>query len=183
MGQRRTPHNEIVVRRSLSSSLPFFRTPGIMLPQRWRTAMAKSDARYQRGLKTLKRIHGHAGQDVLDALAQTAPKLSEFVIAFAFGDIYARPQLSLRERQIATVASIATLGHSAPQLKAHIRGALNLGITEAEIIELLMQMAVYAGFPAAINAVAAAADVFAARTKTRASGRGTIKRAKAPPRR
>jgi 4-carboxymuconolactone decarboxylase len=144
--------------------------------------MAKGDARYQRGLKTLKRIHGQAGQDVLEELARTAPKLSEFVIAFAFGDIYARPQLSLRERQIATVASIATLGHSAPQLKSHIRGALNLGITEAEIIEVLTQMAVYAGFPAAINAVAAAADVFAERKKPRTSGRQTVKRARPSPR-
>jgi 4-carboxymuconolactone decarboxylase len=127
------------------------------------TTAAKRGARYKRGLSTLKRIHGDAGVAVLDNLARTAPELSEFVIAFAFGDIYARPQLSLRERQIATVASCATLGHALPQLKAHINGALNLGITEAEVIEILMQMAVYAGFPAALNAVGAAAEVFAAR--------------------
>jgi 4-carboxymuconolactone decarboxylase len=127
--------------------------------------MAKDDPRFERGLVTLKRIHGRAGVGVLDKLAETAPELSKFVIAFAFGDIYARPQLSLRERQIATVASIATLGHAQTQLKSHIDGALNLGITKAEIIELLMQMAVYAGFPAAINAVATAAEVFAAREK------------------
>jgi 4-carboxymuconolactone decarboxylase len=125
--------------------------------------MAKTDARYRRGLKVLDEIHGQAGRDVLAKLAETAPELSKFVIAFAFGEIYARPQVSLRERQIATVASIATLGHSAPQLKAHINGALNLGITETEIVEILMQMAVYAGFPAAINALAAAAEVFATR--------------------
>jgi 4-carboxymuconolactone decarboxylase len=132
--------------------------------------MAKTDARYRRGLRALDRIHGKAGREVLDKLAETAPELSRFVIAFAFGDIYARPTLSLRERQIATVASIATLGHSQPQLKAHINGALNLGITQAEILELLMQMAVYAGFPAAINAVATAAEVFAAR-RDKGSGR------------
>jgi 4-carboxymuconolactone decarboxylase len=131
----------------------------------------KTDARYRRGLRTLKRIHGRAGQDVLEKLAETAPELSRFVIAFAFGDIYARPQLSLRERQIATVASIATLGHSLPQLKSHINGALNLGIGEGEIIELLMQMAVYAGFPAAINAVTAASEVFAARRRADAKPR------------
>jgi len=133
--------------------------------------MAKTDPRYARGLKTLERIHGKAGRDVLDKLAETAPELSKFVIAFAFGDIYTRPQLSLRERQIATVASVATLGHSLPQLKSHINGALNLGITEREIVELLMQMAVYAGFPAAINAVLAAAEVFAARGPARKTAR------------
>ena len=124
---------------------------------------AKSGARYRKGLNTLRRIHGDAGVKVLDNLARTAPELSEFVITFAFGDIYARPQLSLRERQIATVASVATLGHALPQLKSHINGALNLGITEREIIEILTQMAVYAGFPAALNAVGVAAEVFAAR--------------------
>lgn len=128
-----------------------------------KAAKPKSGARYAKGLSALRRIHGDAGVEVLEKLAQTAPKLSEFVIAFAFGDIYARPQLSLRERQIATVASCATLGHALPQLKSHINGALNLGITEDEIVEILMQMAVYAGFPAALNAVGAAAEVFAAR--------------------
>ncbi len=140
--------------------------------------MAKADARTQRGLKILKRVHGQAGADVLEKLAETAPALSEFVIAFAFGDIYARPQLSLRERQIATVASLASLGHALPQLKSHINGALNLGITKTEIVELLMQMAIYAGFPAAINAIMAAAELFAARDKT---ARGA-KRARSSPR-
>jgi len=125
--------------------------------------MAGMDMRTRRGLATLRQIHGRAGIEVLDTLARTAPELSRFVIAFAFGDIYARPQLSLRDRQLATVASVATLGHALPQLKSHINGALNLGITKTEIIELLMQMAVYAGFPAAINAIGVAADVFAER--------------------
>jgi 4-carboxymuconolactone decarboxylase len=126
--------------------------------------MTRADPRAQRGLKILKRVHGQAGADVLKKLGETAPALSEFVIAFAFGEIYARPQLSLRERQIGTIAALAALGHALPQLKSHINGALNLGITKTEIIELLMQMSVYAGFPAAINAITTAAEVFAART-------------------
>ncbi|MGE5539210.1 MAG: carboxymuconolactone decarboxylase family protein [Gemmatimonas sp.] len=128
-----------------------------------KTPRPKADARYRRGLATLRRIHGDAGVEVLANAARTAPELSEFVISFAFGDVYARPQLSLRERQIATVAACATLGHALPQLKSHIKGALNLGITEREIVEILTQMAVYAGFPAAMNAVSAAAEVFASR--------------------
>lgn len=145
--------------------------------------MAKTDARYRRGLKVLKTIHGRAGEEVLKHLAETAPELSRQVIAFAFGEVYARPQLSLRERQIATVASIATLGHSSPQLKAHINGALNLGITRAEIVEILMQMAVYAGFPASLNAVNAAAEVFAARRGSKASRSAVGLPGKARPRR
>ena len=140
--------------------------------------MAKADARTQRGLRILKRVHGQAGADVLKKLAETAPALSDFVIAFAFGDIYARQQLSLRERQIATVASLASLGHALPQLKSHVNGALNLGITKTEIVEILMQMAVYAGFPASINAIMAAAEVFAARDE---ADRGA-KRARSSPR-
>lgn len=145
--------------------------------------MATSDPRYRRGLKILKDIHGRAGEEVLENLARTAPKLSEFVIAFAFGDIYARPRLSLRERQIATVASVATLGHALPQLKAHINGALNLGIRHAEIVEILMQMAVYAGFPAALNAVNAAAEVFAERSENGAFTSAAGSRRTARPRR
>ncbi|HEX6016359.1 MAG TPA: carboxymuconolactone decarboxylase family protein, partial [Geminicoccaceae bacterium] len=62
------------------------------------------------------------------------------------------------------------LGTAAPQLKVHIAGALNVGCTREEIAEVIMQMAVYAGFPATLNGLAAAKEVFAARTAT-ADGR------------
>ena len=74
-----------------------------------------------------------------------------------------RPQLGLRDREIATLAALATLGNAPGQLKAHVEGALNVGLTREEIVEVLMQMAIYAGVPAAINAMQIAGEVFAER--------------------
>ena len=118
--------------------------------------------RYARGQRALAEIDGAAGQAVIDALADIAPDFARYVLEFPFGDIYSRPGLDLRSREIATIAALAALGHAAPQLKVHIRAGLNVGLTQAEIVEILIQMAVYAGFPAALNGLFAAREVFAA---------------------
>lgn len=121
------------------------------------------DTRYERGLKNLAAIDGDAGQRVIDALADIAPDFSRLLIEFPFGDVYDRPGLDLRSREIATVAALAALGHARPQLEVHVHAALNVGVSRAEIVEILMQMAVYAGFPAALNALFAAKQVFSER--------------------
>jgi len=77
--------------------------------------------------------------------------------------VMSRPGLDLRSRQIATVAALTAMGTATPQLRVHLNGALNVGCTPSEIIEVIMQMAVYAGFPAAINALNIAREVFSAR--------------------
>jgi 4-carboxymuconolactone decarboxylase len=124
----------------------------------------KSD-RYKRGWEKLKEIDGHAGERVIEALKDIAPDLAEYTIEFPFGDVYSRGVLSLKEREIATVAALAALGNAQPQLKVHIHGALNVGCTRQEIVEIMIQMAVYAGFPAALNGIFAAKEVFTERDK------------------
>lgn len=119
------------------------------------------DDRYARGQRALAEIDGAAGQAVVDSLADIAPDFARYLFEFPFGDIYSRPGLDLRSREIATIAALAALGHAAPQLKVHIRAGLNVGLTRTEIVEILMQMAVYAGFPAALNGLFAAREVFA----------------------
>lgn len=119
------------------------------------------DDRYARGQRALAEIDGAAGQAVVDSLADIAPDFARYLFEFPFGDIYSRPGLDLRSREIATIAALAALGHAAPQLKVHIRAGLNVGLTQTEIVEILMQMAVYAGFPAALNGLFAAREVFA----------------------
>ena len=116
--------------------------------------------RYARGWNKLKEIDGEAGQRVVDALAPIAPDFARLLIEFPFGDIYSRPQLDLKAREIATIAALAALGNAQPQLKVHIEGALNVGCSREEIVEVFIQMAVYAGFPAALNALFAAREVF-----------------------
>ena len=121
------------------------------------------DARYVRGLEKLHEIDGAAGQRVIDALAPIAPDFARYLIEFPFGDIYSRPNLDLKSREIAVVAALTAMGNATPQLKVHVQGALNVGCSRDEIIEVMMQMAVYAGFPAALNGLFAAQEVFNAR--------------------
>ncbi|MCA6218640.1 carboxymuconolactone decarboxylase family protein [Ideonella sp. B7] len=119
------------------------------------------DSRYARGLARLKEIDGAAGEAVVASLADIAPDFARHLIEFPFGDIYSRPGLDLRAREIGTVAALTAMGTAAPQLAVHIRAALNVGVRREELVELIMQMAVYAGFPAALNGLAVARQVFA----------------------
>jgi 4-carboxymuconolactone decarboxylase len=123
-----------------------------------------SESRLERGKRALADIDGKAGQNVINGLADIAPDFATYLFEFPFGDIYSRPGLGLREREIATIAALTALGNAAPQLKVHIEAGLNVGLSKDEIVEIIMQMAVYAGFPAALNGLFAAKDVFAAKT-------------------
>ena len=120
----------------------------------------KGADRLVRGKKLLRHIHGAGGEAVVAGLGQISPDLARYIVEFAFGDIYSRKGLTLRERQIATVAGLVALGHAQPQLKSHIHGALNVGCRRREILEIIIQLAVYAGFPAASNAAVSAREVF-----------------------
>lgn len=122
----------------------------------------ETHSRYERGLAKLREIDGEAGERVLQSLEGIAPDFARYLIEFPFGDIYSRPGLDLRSREIAVVAALTALGNASPQLKVHIQGALNVGVTRTEVVEVIMQMAVYAGFPAALNGLTAAREVFAA---------------------
>lgn len=119
------------------------------------------DDRYARGWKKLKEVDDVAGERVVESLADIAPDLGRYIVEFGFGDVYSRPGLTLREREIATIAALTALGNAAPQLKVHIAAGLNVGLTRDEIVETILQMALYAGFPAALNGMFAAKEVFA----------------------
>ena len=125
--------------------------------------------RFESGLAKLREIDGEAGQRLIESLKDIAPDLARYTIEFPFGDIYQRPGLDLRSREMATVAALTALGTAQPQLKVHIHGALNVGCTRTEIVEIIIQMAVYAGFPAALNGMFAAKEVFAERDTNRIS--------------
>lgn len=122
--------------------------------------------RYERGLSVLQKVDGKGGQAVVDSLQDIAPDFARYLIEFPFGDIYSRPGLDLKSREIAVVAALTALGNAAPQLKVHIAAALHVGCTQAEILEVIMQMAVYAEFPAALNGILAAKEVFVTQTQS-----------------
>ena len=120
-----------------------------------------TETRYERGWQRLKEVDGTAGEKVVAALADICPDLGRYIVEFGFGDIYSRPGLGLREREIATIAALTALGTATPQLKVHIAAGQNVGLSRTEIVETILQMSLYAGFPAALNGVAAAREVFA----------------------
>lgn len=116
--------------------------------------------RYRIGWEKLAEIDGKQGEKVVEALKDISPEFADLLIEFPFGDVYSRPGLDLKSREIATVAALTAMGTAAPQLKVHVHGALNVGCRPQEIIEVMIQMAVYAGFPAALNGLFVAKEVF-----------------------
>jgi 4-carboxymuconolactone decarboxylase len=123
--------------------------------------MSQEDSRYERGLAKMREIFGPEAETAVKALAATSPDLARYLVEFPFGDIYPRPSLDAKTREMLTVAALTVLGYAQAELKDHIRGALNVGCSREEILEIITQMAVYAGFPAALEATKTAAAVFA----------------------
>jgi len=119
-----------------------------------------NNQRFESGLKKLQEIDGEAGQNVIDSLASISPDLANIIIEFGFGEIYQREGLDLKSRELATVAALTALGCCQPQLNVHINGALNVGCEPKEITETIIQIALYAGFPACLNAMFVAKEVF-----------------------
>jgi 4-carboxymuconolactone decarboxylase len=122
--------------------------------------MQARSERYLRGTKQLSRVDGEAGLQVVESLAKSFPDFATYVVEFPFGDIYSRAGLGLRERELAVVAALCALGNAAPQLRVHVHAALHVGCTPGELVEVVMQMSVYAGFPAALNGLSTLREVF-----------------------
>ncbi len=121
------------------------------------------NTRYNEGLLNLNKIDGEAGERVLQSLKEVAPDVGKYIIEFAFGDIYSREQLTLREREIITITSLLTQGDTHNQLVVHINGSLNASLLTEEIIEVFIHCIPYVGFPKVLNAISIAKDVFESR--------------------
>lgn len=119
-----------------------------------------NETRFERGMELLNSIDGRGGEAVIRSLEGIAPDLGRYIVEFAFGDIYSRKGLSLREREMATLASLLTAGGCEPQLEVHINAALNVGIPPETVIEVFLQCVPYTGFPRVLNAVFSARRVF-----------------------
>lgn len=119
-----------------------------------------SDDKYQKGLEKLEEISPGAAARTKASLDDIAPDMVRYLMEFVFGEISSRPGLDMRAREITAVAALTALGTAPNQLKVHIKGALNCGCTREEIVEVLMQTLVYAGFPAALTGLRLAKEVF-----------------------
>jgi 4-carboxymuconolactone decarboxylase len=111
-----------------------------------------------KGIEVTRKLWGERAGGQEFPAQKLAPEFFMLVAQFCFGMFWSRPNLAIRDRSLCTVAQLAALGRT-EELKAHLAGALNLGIKREELIEVLMQTACYAGIPLAVGALNAAADV------------------------
>lgn len=116
--------------------------------------------RYMRGLEVAEQLAAEKLDEFLTShVAELAPDFARMAIEFPLGDIYSRDGLDLRSRELVAISSLAALGNTGSQLRIHIRAATKIGVSKPEIIEILMQIAIYAGFPAALNALSCCHDL------------------------
>jgi 4-carboxymuconolactone decarboxylase len=122
--------------------------------------------RFERGWQRLMEVDAEGGERVIESLEDVAPDLGRYVVEFAFGDIYRRPGLDLRQRELITISSLTTLGGVEPQLEVHVNAALNVGLTAQEVVEAILHCIPYTGFPRVLNAIFVAKHVFEERGAT-----------------
>ncbi|EOI55451.1 carboxymuconolactone decarboxylase family protein [Enterococcus gilvus] len=116
--------------------------------------------KYDLGFDTLNKLNPGTSEKVKNGLSEIAPDVADYIINFAFGDIYNRPHLDLKQRQVVTLTALLTQGDTDHQLFTHIKGARNFGWEEDEIIEMFIQTLPYVGFPRVLNAIETAKRAF-----------------------
>ena len=121
--------------------------------------------RREQALALLGKLDPDAPEKVAKRLDRLGPDFLELILGFSFADIVARPGIDLKTREMLTVAALMAMGTAPSQLEFHIRAALNVGVTREEVIEILLQIAVYAGVPACMNGITAAEAAFATHTQ------------------
>ncbi|EJE9730187.1 TPA: carboxymuconolactone decarboxylase family protein [Salmonella enterica subsp. enterica serovar Muenchen] len=109
----------------------------------------------ERGRDIMEQLEMGLADKVCNRLAELDDDLPTLITDYAFGAVVGRPGLDLKTREMLTVASLITLGNAQPQLELHMRAALNVGVTQQEVLEIVIQMSVYAGVPACMNGLTA----------------------------
>ncbi|MGQ7815399.1 carboxymuconolactone decarboxylase family protein [Metapseudomonas furukawaii] len=108
-----------------------------------------------RGRRLMDALEPNTAERVTNRLSELDPQLAKLITDYAFADVLGRPGLDLKTREMLTVAALTALGNAPSQLEFHMRGALNVGVQPAELLEVVIQMAIYAGVPACMNGLTA----------------------------
>ncbi|MCK0198922.1 4-carboxymuconolactone decarboxylase [Ancylobacter sp. 6x-1] len=131
-----------------------------------------TDDLFEKGLEIRRAVVGSAYVDKsLAEMDDFTQPLQELVTKYCWGEVWGRPGLERRERSILNIGMIAALNRP-HELKLHLRGALNNGLSREEIRELLLQVAIYCGVPAALDSFRIAREVFAEEDAKAAAEKG-----------
>ncbi len=115
---------------------------------------------YEKGMEEMRKHFGAEADAHIERIREISPEFARVNVEFPFGNLYRRSVLDEKTRELCTVAALTTQGFGLPELKSHVRGALNCGATRDEISEVILQMIAYCGFPAATNALFSTKEVF-----------------------
>lgn len=107
----------------------------------------------ERGIAVMNELQFNLANDVVNYLEKTEKGLSSLITDFVFGTVIARKGLDLKTREMLTVASLISIGTASKQLELHMKAALNVGVSKSELLEVIIQMAVYTGIPSFMNAL------------------------------
>lgn len=127
--------------------------------------MNTPENKYDIGFNKFKNIYGELDIRVLQNVNENSPDMLKYIVEFTFGEIYSWKGRDIKSREIVSISSLLTLGNAIPQLKSHIHGALNIGCTRGEILEIVIQILLYSGFPNALNGLQIVKEVFEERDK------------------
>ena len=130
------------------------------------TSLPKDSTRYELGVKHLTMLSPNQVDNLEQTFKDISPDMARFVIEYGFADIFSRPTLDFKHREMATIAALTAMGTAPSQLKFHIKAALNIGVNQVDIVEIMLLMSVYSGFPAAINGTLALKEVVNEQTKS-----------------
>ncbi len=114
--------------------------------------------RIRSGMEQGRKMLGSRWDRICDSLRDVDPRIAEHLIGFAYGEVYPRPGLDLRSRELVAVTAL-TLQGLGPQLRTHVHAALDAGVGEDELMELFLHLALYAGFPTALFGATEAREV------------------------
>ncbi len=128
---------------------------GVMHP----SSVPKGVSRYALGAQTLNTLNANQVENLEATFKDISPDLARLVIEYGFADIFSRPALDSKHREMATIAALTAMGTAPSQLKFHIKAALHIGVSQVDIREIMILMSVYCGFPAAINGTLALKEV------------------------
>ena len=118
-----------------------------------------SVSRYEFGAQHLAKLQADQVENLEQTFKSISPDMARFVIEYGFADIFSRPALDFKRREMATISALTAIGTAPSQLKFHIKAALNMGVSQVDITEIMLLISVYAGFPASINSTLALKEV------------------------